>query len=132
MEEKSVNRKRAKKHAQLKEFWRRYKKNKAAVVGLVLLCIIVGMAVFADLVRLQRGLPDLLLLACLCLQRLSAGCEPLQPAGRGKLQEEHVCAAVIIFCIYFFSINFKMCHLLKRSMISHRSEERRVGKECRL
>lgn len=50
MEEKSVNRKRAKKHAQLKEFWRRYKKNKAAVVGLVLLCIIVGMAVFADLI----------------------------------------------------------------------------------
>lgn len=50
MEEKSVNRKKAKKHAQLKEFWRRYKKNKAAVVGLVLLCIIVGMAVFADLI----------------------------------------------------------------------------------
>ena len=45
-----MNRKRAKKHAQLKEFWRRYKKNKAAVVGLVLLCIIVGMAVFADLI----------------------------------------------------------------------------------
>ena len=50
MEEKSVNRKRAKKHAQLKEFWRRYKKNNAAVVGLVLLYIIVGMAVFADLI----------------------------------------------------------------------------------
>ena len=45
-----MNRKRAKKHDQLKEFWRRYKKNKAAVVGLVLLCIIVGMAVFADLI----------------------------------------------------------------------------------
>ena len=45
-----MNRKKAKKHAQLKEFWRRYKKNKAAVVGLVLLCIIVGMAVFADLI----------------------------------------------------------------------------------
>lgn len=45
-----MNRKRAKKHAQLKEFGRRYKKNKAAVVGLVLLCIIVGMAVFADLI----------------------------------------------------------------------------------
>ena len=50
MEEKSVNRKRAKKHAQLKEFWRRYKKNKAAVVGLVILCVIVGIAVFADFI----------------------------------------------------------------------------------
>ena len=45
-----MNRKRAKKHAQLKEVGRRYKKKNAAVVGLVLLCIIVGMAVFADLI----------------------------------------------------------------------------------
>ena len=50
MEEKSVNRKRAKKHAQLKEFWRRYKKNKAAVVGLVILCIIVEFYAILSLV----------------------------------------------------------------------------------
>ena len=62
MEEKSVNRKRAKKHAQLKEFWRRYKKNKAAVVGLVILCVIVGIAVFADLI-----VPDRTSLAVICL-----------------------------------------------------------------
>src|SRR5699024_5979234 len=44
-------------------------------------------------VGLQRGLPDLLLLACLRLQRLPAGCQPLQPAGRRELQEEYVRAA---------------------------------------
>ena len=32
--------------------------------------------------RLQCGLPDLLLLACMCLQRLPAQRQPLQPAGR--------------------------------------------------
>lgn len=41
---------RNKKHAQLAEFWRRYRKNKTAVIGLVLLVLIVGMAVFADLI----------------------------------------------------------------------------------
>ena len=44
-------------------------------------------------VGVQRGLPDLLLLACLRLQRLSAGRQPLQPAGRRELQKEHVCPA---------------------------------------
>ena len=39
-----------KKHAQLSEFWRRFRKNKAAVLGLVLLVLIIGMAVFADLI----------------------------------------------------------------------------------
>ena len=34
-----------KKHAQLSEFWRRFRKNKAAVLGLVLLVLIIGMAV---------------------------------------------------------------------------------------
>lgn len=35
---------------QMKEIWRRYKKNKAAVAGLVLLIIIVAIALFADLI----------------------------------------------------------------------------------
>ena len=41
---------RRKKHAQLSEFWRRFRKNKAAVLGLVLLVLIIGMAVFSDLI----------------------------------------------------------------------------------
>lgn len=48
MEGRTVNRSR--KHAQLSEFWRRYRKNKTAVIGLVLLILIVGMALFADLI----------------------------------------------------------------------------------
>lgn len=48
MEGKTVNKSR--KHAQLAEFWRRYRKNKTAVIGLVLLIAIVGMALFADLI----------------------------------------------------------------------------------
>lgn len=48
MEESIMNRR--KKHAQLSEFWRRFRKNKAAVLGLVLLVLIIGMAVFADLI----------------------------------------------------------------------------------
>ena len=36
--------------SQLPEYWRRFKKNKAAVFGLVILLIIVGMAIFADLI----------------------------------------------------------------------------------
>lgn len=40
----------SRKHAQLAEFWRRYRKNKTAVLGLILLVLIVGMAVFADLI----------------------------------------------------------------------------------
>ncbi len=38
------------KHGQLAEFWRRYRKNKTAVVGLAILAVIVGIAVFADLI----------------------------------------------------------------------------------
>ena len=45
-----MNRKMEKRNAQIKEFWRRYKKNKAAVTGLVILCVIVGIAIFADLI----------------------------------------------------------------------------------
>ena len=48
MEESIMNRR--KKHAQLSEFWRRFRKNKAAVLGLVMLVLIIGMAVFADLI----------------------------------------------------------------------------------
>ena len=48
MEESIMNRR--KKHAQLSEFWRRFRKNKAAVLGLILLVLIIGMAVFADLI----------------------------------------------------------------------------------
>ena len=40
----------SRKHAQLAEFWRRYKKNKTAVIGLVILTVIVGTAIFADLI----------------------------------------------------------------------------------
>lgn len=40
----------SRKHAQLAEFWRRYRKNKTAVLGLIILVLIVGMAIFADLI----------------------------------------------------------------------------------
>ena len=40
-----------KKTSQLKEIWRRYRKNKAAVLGLVILVFILGIALFADLSR---------------------------------------------------------------------------------
>lgn len=39
-----------KKNTQLKEIWRRYRKNKAAVLGLVILIFILGIALFADLI----------------------------------------------------------------------------------
>lgn len=35
---------------QLSEFWRRYRKNKSAVIGLVILALLVGIALFADLI----------------------------------------------------------------------------------
>lgn len=35
---------------QLAEFWRRFRKNKSAVVGLIILVLLVGMALFADLI----------------------------------------------------------------------------------
>ena len=40
----------SRKHAQLAEFWRRFRKNKTAVLGLVILIIILSMALFADLI----------------------------------------------------------------------------------
>ena len=40
----------SRKRTQLAEFWRRYRKNKTAVIGLILLVLIVGMAIFADLI----------------------------------------------------------------------------------
>jgi len=36
--------------SQMREHWRRFKKNKAAVLGLVILVLIIGMAIFADLI----------------------------------------------------------------------------------
>lgn len=48
MEVETVSKSR--KHAQLAEFWRRYRKNKTAVMGLILLTLIVGMAIFADVI----------------------------------------------------------------------------------
>lgn len=35
---------------QLAEFWRRFRKNKSAVAGLIILVVLVGMALFADLI----------------------------------------------------------------------------------
>lgn len=40
----------SRKHAQFMEFWRRFQKNKTAVLGLVILVIILGTALFADLI----------------------------------------------------------------------------------
>ena len=40
----------SRKRASIAEFWRRYRKNKSAVVGLVILILIVGIAVCADLI----------------------------------------------------------------------------------
>ena len=34
----------------MKEFWRRYKKNKVAVIGLVILLLLLGITIFADLI----------------------------------------------------------------------------------
>ncbi len=38
------------KNSQLKEIWRRFRKNKAAVLGLVIMIFIIGIALFADLI----------------------------------------------------------------------------------
>ena len=43
-------RQKKKKSSQLKEIWRRYRKNKAAVLGLVILVFILGIAIFADVI----------------------------------------------------------------------------------
>ena len=52
MEERAVadNRQKKKKSSQLKEIWRRYRKNKAAVLGLIILVFILGVAIFADVI----------------------------------------------------------------------------------
>nr|SIP63291.1 Dipeptide transport system permease protein DppC (TC 3.A.1.5.2) [uncultured bacterium] len=44
-----MNKKR-RKHSQLKEFWRRFRKNHTAMLGLCILVIIVSIALFADLI----------------------------------------------------------------------------------
>ena len=43
-----MNKKR--KHSQLKEFWRRFRKNQTAMLGLCILVVIVSIAIFADLI----------------------------------------------------------------------------------
>ena len=45
-----MNKKNSRTREQMAEFWRRFKKNKSAVVGLVILIFLVGMALFADLI----------------------------------------------------------------------------------
>lgn len=50
MEGRAVNKRRSRRLAGAKETWRRFRKNKTAVLGLVILILIVGMAVFADLI----------------------------------------------------------------------------------
>ena len=44
------NRQKKKKSSQLKEIWRRYRKNKAAVLGLIIRVFILGVAIFADVI----------------------------------------------------------------------------------
>lgn len=50
MEAEVVNRKKSRTREQLSEFWRRFRKNRSAVIGLVLLILLVGMALFADVI----------------------------------------------------------------------------------
>ena len=38
------------KYSQIKEFWRRFRKNKTAMLGLFILTVIVFIAVFADMI----------------------------------------------------------------------------------
>ena len=47
---KTQSRKKSKKNSQLKEVWRRFRKNKSAMVGLVILVIFALAAIFADLI----------------------------------------------------------------------------------
>lgn len=47
---KTQSRKKSKKNSQLKEIWRRFKKNKSAMVGLIILIIFALIAIFADLI----------------------------------------------------------------------------------
>ena len=57
MEERAVadNRQKKKKSSQLKEIWRRYRKNKAAVLGLIILVLIIEAISAKIRVRLARG-----------------------------------------------------------------------------
>lgn len=50
MEAGVVNSKKSRTREQLSEFWRRFRKNKSAMIGLVLLILLVGMALFADVI----------------------------------------------------------------------------------
>lgn len=43
-------RRKTRKHTQLAEIWRRYRKNKTAVLGLIILIFIIGIVIFADLI----------------------------------------------------------------------------------
>lgn len=45
-----MNNSRSRRKEQLAEFWRRFRKNKSAVAGLVILVLLVGIALFADLI----------------------------------------------------------------------------------
>lgn len=45
-----MNRTKSRTREQLSEFWRRFRKNRSAVIGLVLLILLVGMALFADVI----------------------------------------------------------------------------------
>ncbi len=45
-----MNRQKSRTREQFREFWRRYRKNKSAVVGLIILVFLIGMALFADLI----------------------------------------------------------------------------------
>lgn len=45
-----MNRNNARTREQISEFWRRFRKNRSAVIGLVLLIFLVGTALFADLI----------------------------------------------------------------------------------
>ena len=45
-----MNKKQTKKNSQVKEIWRRFKKSKTAMLGLVLLVLILLMAIFADVI----------------------------------------------------------------------------------
>jgi len=50
MEERVVNKAGKKRNSMLPEIWRRYKKNKAAMIGLIILLIILSLALFADFI----------------------------------------------------------------------------------
>ncbi|MCI8768057.1 MAG: ABC transporter permease [Schaedlerella sp.] len=50
MEGSAVNNSHSRTREQFAEFWRRFRKNKSAVAGLLILVLLVGMALFADLI----------------------------------------------------------------------------------